>query len=292
MNDPRITLRAERDFGDVLGATATYVRRNFRSLISSLAVIVLPLAIVGAVLQFWAGAEATQIQFILTMSPSQLVYLGLTWVIGFLLVVLLYGATWAHMRLYDLGHTPITTGAVWSETRRSIPRLAGGWLLVLLGFGVALLVALIPILGVIAYAVGAVYFVVTFSILGPVLLNEEISIVDSIRRCRTLIEGEWWTAFGVLIVLGLVAFAISMVLSFPVLIATGIGIFHGRAIEEVAYGTTVRATGAVVSLVAWIAYLVPAVGVGMLYYSLVEEHDRPGLEAKVDAHLLSSTVQS
>src|SRR5271166_1833443 len=59
-------------------------------------------------------------------------------------------------------------------------------------------------LAVFLLAIAIIYFAVSFSLLGPVMIVERIFAMKSLRRSRELIAGAWWMTLGILITAALI----------------------------------------------------------------------------------------
>ncbi len=72
------------------------------------------------------------------------------------------------------------------------------------GIGLAVLLAVLVLLGLALFVLPGVYLIIAFSLAFPVLLVEGRGGMDALSRSRELVSGHWWPTFGRLLLAGLV----------------------------------------------------------------------------------------
>jgi hypothetical protein len=135
---------------------------------------------------------------------------------------------------------PVSFGEAWAQVKGRLWALLGLSLLTgLLTFGpivVAVLLAVLlaflsPVLLVIGIPLAlasvafGVYVYVRLSLAPAVLVLEKAGIRTAMRRSGVLVKDDWWRVFGILLLINVLAAIVSSVLTFPVLIIGGVGLF-------------------------------------------------------------------
>jgi hypothetical protein len=121
----------------------------------------------------------------------------------FLLVMPICQAAVAYAIVAQLaGRTP-TLGEV---LRAVLPR----WSVLI---GTVVLSAIAILLGLVALLIPGIVMSVWFQFVGQVVILENASYLDALRRCRELVRGAWWRTAGYLLVILLVGAAASILVS-------------------------------------------------------------------------------
>ncbi len=77
--------------------------------------------------------------------------------------------------------------------------------------GLSILMSLIILIGFLLLIIPGIILSVWFAFASYVLVLENAGVVDSLRRSREYVRGRWWGVFGRLILMSLVAFAVSVI---------------------------------------------------------------------------------
>jgi hypothetical protein len=176
--------------------------------------------------------------------------LGATSLLSFLAGVVLAGIITAVVGRAVLGQ-PMSLAESWSAVRPLLLRLLGLAVVVLLAVwgtfvaGVILAVLLGAALGgpgvglgvllVIAAAVLAVHLYVRLSLAASAMVLERAGLGTALRRSATLVKGDWWRVFGILLLVLVITSFISQVLQTPFAISSFSSALSG---EAATFGTT------------------------------------------------------
>lgn len=221
------------NFGEILDVAINVVLKNARTLITAVAVVVVPVTLLSAIVQLSAFPDAFdpgQQSAITTGSGEDLmldssavaVAVGAFVVTGLFSVLASLLATAACFRAIATAYVGGQPG--WRESLSFAFRRLGSLLLLLvlvtlaftaLGVVVVLLGLAGPAAGVLALLVAFVAFVylgVAWSVSIPALLVEDARNVSALRRSFQLIRKRWWPAFGILVVGVLITFVIGLVI--------------------------------------------------------------------------------
>lgn len=220
------------DFGDRIGAAFKLYGANFATLMIIVAIIVIPLGIIGAVVSELFSPDFTVDE----QGFVDLEAIEADEVIGFAAVLVIVAIITA------LG-TLLATGGVmkavaddvlgepsdWQDSLRYAWSKIGPLIIgsILLGLGIAgiaiagliltfVLVALFDaigaLIGVVALIGGVVFLWVSWSIWVPAVIVEDLGPTDALRRSFELVKGRRWPVFGYLLVMAILVGLIAAVL--------------------------------------------------------------------------------
>jgi hypothetical protein len=170
---------------------------------------------------------------------------------------------------------------------RFLPRFlsnAGYLCLAMIGFFGLALFGIVPILGILIVLVAVFYFMVCLSLLYPVNTVEDRKFPDAFRRVFRLIRDRWWYTFGVVLVFGLIYYFFATIIGFVVNMIMGFSAvnFLQPAGTEMLASKKYLLTLGISSLIQQIFSIIVYVGIGVHYFSLREEKDGSGLEARIE----------
>ena len=283
MPSPAIPIRQVRDLGDVLNVTFQFMRQNARSLSKSLLFILGPPV-------FLCLAGFTLLMLGVNAEPSDNGGDALMVLWGFLLLVLAgiplhvlpSAVTNSFLVLYqDAGPGNFDVRDVWLTVRRVFWRVLGAAVgMGVLGMALSF-AAVIPCLGLIAYLGGVVYLTTTFTLAYPMLVREDIGVIDALRRCPALIKEHWWETFGVLFVANVLYYLVLSVAFMPTMVVFLVANWHAVDLEG-NVPVILAGLGALGFLVLVLLRVVPELAVAFQYYSLVERKERIGLMSRIE----------
>lgn len=290
MKNMQIQLRKIRDFGESISDTIQFLKYNWKNLLMLYLIFVVPVLLIATLL----GANSFSAIFsqLGDAQESSFRNFGDFFSIQLFLAVLLYllsgtaygTAVSLYMRVYEEkgGQTPSI-----QEIGRLLPsKLLSNLALIIIlsmGAGVFMFIAIIPFLGILLFLTGVVYLGINLAILFQVNTIENNTIGGSISRCFSLMRNRWWYSFGYLIILFLIYYFFALIISFAV--ST---IFGFSAINFLDPGSVSKMTEkyflvtGLSALVQQIFYLIIHTGLGIHYFSLKEEKEGSGLEERLD----------
>ncbi len=311
-NSALINYHKTRDFSQKMSVTFEFIRQNFKSLAKSILFIAGPPVLLASLLMgsffqdFFSasmsiGAGNTNAFQNLVLTPS-------FWFQILLMVVFLLTSTVAtistinnYILLYEEKQThQIETGEVWDRVRKTFFMYLGtAVLFTILGVAVyllmiipvALLGAISPalvILGVMAFIVGIVYLIFSTSLVFIVRAYERAGFFEAIGRSFKLVQGKWWSTFGLIFVLYLIAVVVSYVFMIPWYIITVVTSLHNTGVEGFQAPGKGMATLSLVLftlyyLTQMILYTLPNVGIAFQYFNLVERKEARGLMNQIES---------
>lgn len=278
---PRTSFREERDFGQVINATFTFLRQHFRPLGKALLFIVGPFALTAA---FFSGLHQSRAMTLAAGTPEGVLNMAdysifqqvtsLHYLIGaffgFLSFTLLYLTVYAYLVEHmDTDEDPVEVGQVWSRVKEFL--LPGFYSL----FGVVLLV----LLGSVLLILPGIYVAVVLSVFYIVMVREDSGFLETVERCFALVKGHWWSTFGLLLVVFLIQGLIGFVFMIPTIV---IGALMGLQVVGPESEWLVVAATSFTSVASIFLYTFSALAAAFQYFNLVEIKDGVGLLEQVD----------
>lgn len=279
---PPLELRHERDFGQKLNATFQFVTRHFKPFSLCLLYIVAPVAllagIVGGLYQSQVLSMMTRRSITVNNGTNFFGITGsffapeywLTLLFSGLAGVLLSLTVCSFLAEYEAaGNRPPEVSVVWARVRQS---LGGGLLLslsVLFLFVLALLFLVIP----------GVYVGVALSLSAMALVQERLGVGEAISRSYRLVDGKWWSTFGLLVVVYFIVAVVSYVFQFPmalILILKTMEVLSGDLTLLLVVATMLSTVAS--TLLQSLAVL----ALGFQYFNLVELKEGTGLLRGLD----------
>ena len=273
-----IQFREIRDFSQILSTTFAFVRQNLLPLLKHTMLILAPLIVLSNITSYYYLQDA------IGFTPTSLddvwqFYAESFWtalpgmIIGFIIIGIFSSMVYAYIRHYqETNGAAIETGQLLRSAAPYITRITIG----------SLASSLIVMVGLFLCIAPGVYLAVTLALVYPVILWENTGIFSAMSRSANLVKGNWWNTFGVLLVLMIVTYVLILIVSIP---TTLVSVFAGISAVD---GDIEQLTGiitvvtAITSFFYYPIYLIFMIGIALLYFSLVEQHDGTGLIDRVN----------
>lgn len=264
----KIEFKKIRDFGGILTVTFDFIRQNFKKLFLSQLFIAGP-----AIILYGIFTGINQFNLLEQRTDSILGFFGISYLILILTGHLIITTGYSFIDLYlDRDQNEFDINDIWNRVKNYF------WSFLLTSIVTGILV----ILGTLLLIIPGIYLSVMLSIIYMIRMRENLSITDSISRCKTLIQGNWWFTFGLLIVLYLIYYLFSFVLSIPAWIIMAINFLH--AVDgNSAFMSFLTIVVTIISSLSFIVLSVLIIGVAFHYFSLVESKEATGLFEKLDS---------
>jgi MFS family permease len=309
---PTIEYHQTRDFSRKMSVTFEFIRQNFKSLGKSIMIIAGPPVLIASIMMgsFFSdmmsstlNAAANPEAFRDTVfSANFWMQIALIFVFGILSMVLTIATINNYLILYEeQGSSKIEVEIVWSRVRNTFWMYIGtGGLMVLLLIVayialvvvVGLLAAASPILaffGIVGVMCVLLYLIVGTSFLFFIRAYEKKGFFESLERSFRLIQGKWWSTFGLVMILSMIGGIASYILFMPWYLYTIVTSLH--TIESGVAGTTPSLASQIASMffftlyymVQLIGYSLPNVGIAFQYFNLVERKEARGLMSKIES---------
>lgn len=276
-----------RNFSQKLNATIEFIRQNIKPLGKSIIYILGPMAILNGLLfsqyiDFMFGnmsnSDPVNVQNPLTFvaNPSYIGFLFLS----FFSALLNFAIIFNFMKIYQKKFPEeISVTEVLNASWRDI--------LPLLVLGI--IATIIIVIGMFAFVIPGIYLAVVFSLAIPILFFEQGGIFEAIGRSFKLINGKWWSTFGLLMVASVLMYAVSMIFILPFYVFYFISIF--TLVEETGFSADVSSWwfkgGMTLSVMfmflgSFLTYCIPMVALSFQYFNLVERRESVGLMGEIE----------
>lgn len=199
----------EREFGEIIQDTFSFFKDEIKPLIRVVLIFVAPFTLYGVYFMF--KYQDTMEQDILNMFQSKefsglpgKYYIFMLFSILQQIMLLTVVSVFVKMRIKN---EFISISSIWDRVYSSVFNVIYGQMLIV--SSVMLVFFLAAITGLLAYLAfaligGALYIIISMYILSFVIVFEEITPIDAIKRSLQLIRKNWWLAFGSIIVIGII----------------------------------------------------------------------------------------
>lgn len=312
-SEKAISFRQTRDVGEIITATFTYLRQNWRSLGQSLLYIMGPVLAVQLVISsqyqqtmfgMMDGSEPATPDELAALYGEMLWPMLMLLPVALLVVVLAVTVVYVHMQIYQKhGPASIRVGDVWMGVKRVFGRMAGTVLATFLA-GVGAMIVVVMVGALVAGGLGAslgpvgaglgmflmmlgfvavgAYLMVLFALLFPVRMYEDVSLTGAFQRCLHLLEGVFWQSLGVVFVVVVLYYVMAMAFSMPASVLGAIwGFNSANGAGSTLFQVALVAANVVGGIGSTAAYCIPVIAAGLYYFGLVEKKEHAGLAARV-----------
>lgn len=281
--NPKIELYQQRQFGDKLNATFTFLRQEARPYFKAQLIISGPVAIICAVLYSMVFstlmADLGQVgQPGYVFSYSYFFNFFGTLIFTYLLLMVVALVNYAYMRLYhDKGLESPSVGEVWELVKRKL----------LPTIGLMIIMSVLIMAGFFCLIIPGIYIMGVSFLTIPILVNDEVGVFGTVGRAFRLIGGKWWSTFGIALVTGIIAAIIRAVISLPATILFGAETFlsldSGTFEPATAFSPWTLALSSLLGYVgAIVGNTISQSALGFQYYNLVEMKESRGLLGQID----------
>ncbi len=146
-----------------------------------------------------------------------------------------------------------------------------------------ILVGIIIVFAFLALIIPGIYLANVFLIIAPVIVIGRKSVGDAMGECFRLMKGNWWKTFLFVFVLNIIGSVISLVFTLPSSIynavITSLSLTGGVAMNQylTIFFSMIQSVGYV------LVYSLMYIGLGLVYFNLVEQKDSTGLLNELDS---------
>jgi hypothetical protein len=307
-----IDLHQTRDFSRKLNATFEFVKQNFKPLTKSILYIAGPPMLIASLLigTLYADFLKTMIGSAATGDPSgfesflsvsfwsQIVLMMIFLFIGSVSIIATINS---YIILYEEKQSnQIAVEEVWARVRSTFMMYMGTIILysvLLMVASIALAVPIfyasqispaITVIGFIALFIAFFYVAYGTTFVFFIRGYEKAGFIDSIVRSLYLVRGKWWSTFGLILVLSMLAGTISSIFFIPWYI-----MFLTTTMHDLTSGTVTEPsmTMQIISttlltlyyLSQMILHIFPYIGIAFQYFNLVEMKEARGLMGQIDS---------
>lgn len=304
-----IELQRARDFGKKINATFEFVKQNFKSLGKSILLIAGPPVFLGSLMIGSFMGDFMSNIFSQANDPEALRSFVMSWsfwaqfvlMFIFLIVSVIMSVSTINnfVLLYIQKRTnDISVQEVWDKVRATLGMYIGSAflfflmfiiayilvILIVVGFGVASPV--LAVFGGLLGGIGMAYLWIGSSLTLFIQSYEDKNFFDAVIRSLKLTQGKWWSTFGLLFVLGLIAYAVSYFFLIPYYVIMGTTMAHKVSSPTAIVEGPSKYLTILFFTLYYVVYLLlsalPNVGVVFQYFNLVELKEAKGLMADIE----------
>ncbi len=309
-----INFRVERDFGDVINITFSFLRQNFVLLCKSLLFIVGPIALLSGLqgLNFFEevyGSEslsdssdpATVFFESLTelMQTSDVIFMLLNMLMSVLALTVVHG----FIRLYEnRGHHGLEVQDIWEITKEKFWPMFATSLFAIPVYMVTMFIIVFPamlvslsassssiaftgllmVILVFIWIIVIVYLGVILTMMFPIRMNESMGLLEAFARSRFLIRNNFGSSLGILLISGLLMIVLSGLFYIPAIIMTSMSALHGFSEETHSWMKYLFTLATMIgNLGSSLLYGIPMVAIAVQYFNLVERKEKAGLMSRI-----------
>jgi len=295
-----MNLRARRDFGEILGDSFEFFKKNISMYIKGFIIYIMPLAIIATlcVMQlfdlivsgFTIADNAPDlgntdiVKNVLFGGIAFLAYIG-----SMFMVYILNYAVYSN---YNATNGNFVWEDVSDYIRKNTLKISGNFILIyiltFIVFGLLFIpMAISPGLGVMVIFFGSfvlLYFLLKLIIAPYIYVEEGVSIFDSFRRSFHLTRDNWWSICGLIIVSSLLISIISAIFRIPLYLVLGFTSFSALDGGDVSMFSKIMlaVSGAVGILANLFLAIYPAIIITLKYSDLIEQKEGSSLADKID----------
>jgi hypothetical protein len=302
-----IELHKVRDFSSKMSATFEFMRQNFLALGKAFVFIAGPPILVasyfiGDLYGGMASRAGSPVSAMDWFSSSGFILQ----MIGIFIFYVLAGVFSVsvvnnYVRLYDEKKTnKIEVGEVWERVRSTFWKYLGTIVLIVLllivGYFLAALMAVMLFQGSVALGVIAIiviitafmYLAITLSLILPIRTFEKLGFFESLSRSFYLIYGKWWSTFGLMMITSIIASIMSLLFFIPIMIIQMATQLHSTDVSSfdespgASMAVTIQILYTFYFLFNFVGQTLPLLAAMFQYFNLVERKEARGLMSRIE----------
>jgi len=284
MEETKLELQKEREFGDVFNATFAFIQQEFKPLGKAILVFVVPIILIMSIaLVFFQTSNMNMLRSYDPTNPSSVLQ-NLPGMFGglfiYLVIVLIgqsvfAGVIYSYLKLYLQRKGDVKFEDIFVELRKCFLPIVGASILASVVIFVGLMFCILP----------GIYLAISLSMFIPILVIENNGFGNAFSRSFNITHKQWWWTFLIILVGGIMVWVVSFIFSIPSMIFGFTKMFHSIRNHQNPY--EMMTTGyivytSIVSAVTQLLYIVPYLLIGFQYFNIVEIMERPSLTQKIE----------
>ncbi|GAA4805275.1 hypothetical protein GCM10023231_38060 [Olivibacter ginsenosidimutans] len=282
INEEKIEFRKVRDFSETINDCFTFIKQNFKALLTPLIYICgffILASIASNVLQQlkmvkFIGLVKTAGQDNTYASEFATYSFGVEYFLVILFTMLSVSAISlvinCFIKLYkENGNTAPRVEQVWELFKRHIVEF----------FIASILFGILVLLAIFFCLIPGVYLFPLTSIALPVMVFENKGMVTAFSRSSALIKDNWWRTFGLILVAIIITYCCAGILGIPSALMSLGAVFLQNSPKLTLVGSIFSS---ILSGLAQLFYILPAIVCALWYFSLSEEKEGGGLLERID----------
>lgn len=293
-NNNVIAFKKERDLGAIITDTFKFIRENWKEYFLTVLKIVGPVLLVGLILMvLFLFSMSDLFTEIGAMETNPIGFLPQIFSFAFTLFfvfVIMYTLLSMSSLYFIKSYIKNNGKPLFSEVKENI--LKNVWKFLGLGF----LVTIVIFFGFMFCYLPGIYLGIVLSLASSIMIFEDKNVGDSFSHSFTLIKGEWWNTFGVLIVVWLLVSILGQAFSIPAIIYQFVKmgtVMDGNDPTEIfsIFKDPIYLVLNIFSYIfKFILYSIPLISTVFIYYDLNEQKNLTGTFEKIDS-LGATTIE-
>ena len=289
-----IAFKKERDLGAIITDTFKFIRENWKEYFLTVLKIVGPVLLVGLIVMvLFLFSMSDLFNEIDAVETNPMGFLPQIFSFAFTLVfvfVIMYTLLSMSSLYFIKSYMKNNGTPLFSEVKENI--LKNVWKFLGLGF----LVTIVVFFGFMFCYLPGIYLGIVLSLASSIMIFEDKNVGDSFSHSFTLIKGEWWNTFGVLIVVWLLVSILGQAFSIPAIIYQFIKmgtVMEGSdpiEIFSIFKDPIYLALNIFSYIFKFILYSIPLISTVFIYYDLNEQKNLTGTFEKIDS-LGATTIE-
>jgi hypothetical protein len=278
--EPSIELSKTRDFGEIISDSFLFIRQNFKPLLSCFFVFCGFFLVAGTVASIMQQIKMIDVMNnpdggIPQSSSGVWAAYGLetlfTAVFALLGYIAITVTVTSFMALYkEKGNIAPTNEELWGYFKYYFLKILGG----------SILNYILLIIGFIFCIVPGIYLYPILGLVFPIIIVENSSYSYAFNQSFRLIKENWWTVFGALFITGLIVGICASVVTIPFQVVNVWSVFLHQ-IKNLHLSVFSIVIGTILTQLAQVLYILPAVTLCICYFSLTEAKDATGLLGRI-----------
>ncbi len=270
-----IELRRIRDFGQVINDTFTFLKENLKPLLKALFIICGFFIIIGIISSIFTFMNITSV---FNIDPNtydgetkSYTYFVSVFITVFALMIsqaFIFLTTLCYISVYlQKNNTTPTLAEVWGYFRFYFFRILLSSILIFILLMIGTMFCLIP---------GIWLFPIMYLIF-PIMVMENTSFSYAFNKSFRLIKENWWFVFGVIVVMAIIVAVINTCVSIPLSLFT----VGSKFLTLKTFRLPLIIIFSILRNILLLAYVLPAIGLSLCYFTLAEEKDGTGLMDRI-----------
>ncbi|UMB61579.1 hypothetical protein MHL31_05075 [Lutibacter sp. A80] len=282
-----IEFKKERDLGAIITDTFKFIRENWKEYFTVVLKIVGPVLLVGlGVLVFYMFTMSDLFSELDTIEANPIGFLSqmFSWVFVLIFVYVLMYTLLSMSSLYFIkSYIEHNGDPIFSEVKENV--LKNIWKFL----GLGILITIVTLLGMVFCYLPGFYLGTVLSLATSIMVFEDKNIGDTFSHSFTLIKGEWWNTFGVLVVVWLLLAVLGQAFSIPAMIyqfikmGTVMGGDDPTEIFSIFKDPIYLALNIGSYIFQFILYSIPLISTVFIYFDLNEQKNLTGTFEKIES---------
>ncbi|WP_298286533.1 hypothetical protein [uncultured Lutibacter sp.] len=281
-----IEFKKERDLGAIITDTFKFIRENWKEYFLTVLKIVGPVLLIALtvlVLYMFTMSDLFKDLDNIDANPGGFLSKIFSWFFGLMFVYILLYTLLSMASLYFIKSYINNFGKPnFNEVKANIYKNI--WKFLGLGF----LITLVTVAGAIFCYLPGIYLGTVLSLATSIMVFEEKSIGDTFSQAFTLIKGQWWNTFGVLLVVWILLMILGQAFSIPAFIyqmvkmGTMMQNEDPTAVFEIFKDPIYLILNIFSYLFQFILYSIPLISTVFVYFDLNEQKNFTGTFEKIE----------